>query len=632
MTPVFIDFETFWSTDHSLTKMNPIAYVMHPDTEIISCAVKVGDYPTDVVFGEENVIKALNKLDWSDKMAIAHNMSGFDAMILAWRCNTHPKAWGCTLAMSKPIHGMSVGGSLKTLVEHYSLGVKDASALINTKGKHLCDFTPDEIEQMRKYNKADTDQCAMLFRLLKPQTSAKEMFHIDNTIRKLVEPEFVVDTDLLTKTREEEKVRKQQVLVDLATLTGAYENGMTDEEAAEAVRKVLGSALQFSKLLRDLGAEVPVKISPTTGKEAPALAKTDEAFVALTKHEDPIIAAAAQARLGVKSTLLETRIEQFLDAAGAAHGRLPVPLVYYGGHTGRWSGWGYNPQNLPRVSGKPSDALRNSIGVPKGYKVVVADLSGIELRVNHFLWKVPSSMALYNADPEKADLYKDFAATLYNVDVANVLKAQRQIGKIAHLGLGFSAGAATFVRIAQTMGGVNMPLDEAKGIVQTWRQAYSEIVQGWRTCQRALEYIVEGDEIEVDPWGLVTTNEYGFLLPSGRMIRYPELRQAVHEGRAVWKYGRGRKEAFLTGGKCDENIVQALARDVIADIEIAAFKKTKRRAKLSVHDELVYVVPEADAEDHLAIVQDLMRTPPTWWPELVTWSEGDIADTYGAAK
>jgi len=51
-----------------------------------------------------------------------------------------------------------------------------------------------------------------------------------------------------------------------------------------------------------------------------------------------------------------------------------------------------------------------------------------------------------------------------------------------------------------------------------------------------------------------------------------------------------------------------------------------------VHDELVYVVPESLAQETLDMVQNIMRTPPTWWPELLTWSEGDIADTYGDAK
>jgi len=85
---------------------------------------------------------------------------------------------------------------------------------------------------------------------------------------------------------------------------------------------------------------------------------------------------------------------------------------------------------------------------PKGYKVVVADLSGIELRVNHFLWKVPSSMEMFAADPENADLYKDFASKLYDVPTGEVTKEQRQVGKVAHLGLGFGAGYKTFQKVA----------------------------------------------------------------------------------------------------------------------------------------------------------------------------------------
>lgn len=80
------------------------------------------------------------------------------------------------------------------------------------------------------------------------------------------------------------------------------------------------------------------------------------------------------------------------------------------------------------------------------------------------------------------------------------------------------------------------------------------------------------------------------------------------------------------------NCVQALARDVIAGNALDFFKLTKLRPALMVHDELVYVVPESDAEAALSELQKIMRTPPNWWPELVTWSEGDVADTYGAAK
>jgi len=80
------------------------------------------------------------------------------------------------------------------------------------------------------------------------------------------------------------------------------------------------------------------------------------------------------------------------------------------------------------------------------------------------------------------------------------------------------------------------------------------------------------------------------------------------------------------------NCVQALARDIICGNALDFYRVSKLRPQLRVHDELVYVVPESEAEDLLAALQKIMRTPPLWWNSLVTWSEGDIADTYGAAK
>ena len=317
---------------------------------------------------------------------------------------------------------------------------------------------------------------------------------------------------------------------------------------------------------------------------------------------------------------------------------MPIPLKYYGADTtGRWSGWGYNPQNLPRVnpySPKPSDALRKSLVAPAGHKVVVADLSGIELRVNHFLWKVPASMELYQADPEKADLYKDFASKLYDVPVDQVTKVQRQVGKVAHLGLGFGAGHVTFQKVAKLMGGVDITEQESREIVETWRGSYSEIVRGWKTCHACLPTILRGATgASVDPWGMVTPTPEGLKTPKG-LIRYPDLRIERNEddNRKEFMYGNGRNKARIYAGKIDENIVQHLARCVIADNALTVQQVTGLNPALMVHDELVYVVPNEEAQGVLDTVQNVMRTPPNWWPELVTWSEGDIADTYGDAK
>ena len=648
MTPVYIDFETYWSTDHTLSKMSPTEYVMHPKTEIISAAIKIAEGPTFVVFGEQHIRKQLSQVDWSDAMAIGHNMSGFDALILAWRLSIKPKMWGCTAAMARSKYGKTCGVSLKALAKELGIGAKLDLEATNTKGKYLKDFTTPELEAMVAYNRVDTELCAALFKVLAKGFPKDELFQIDMTTRMLVEPKFELDVGMLEAALEDVRAEKQRSLLNLAkqldleamTVT-ALEHGVGIEEQ---VRAELASAPKFAALLLDLGVEVPMKPSPTNpGREVPALAKTDEAFLKLQEHQNPIVAAAARARLEVKSTLLETRISAFLAAAKVSGGRLPVPLKYAGADTtGRWSGEQYNMQNLPRIPrdkagnivDKPSNALRMSLRAPKGHKIIVADQSGIELRVNHFLWKVPSSMALFKADPAKADLYKDFASSLYNVTVEDVLKEQRQVGKVAHLGLGFGAGAPTFQKVAKLMAGIELSDGEAINIVGKWREEYDEIVNGWAAFQENLPKILQGIESAIDPWGLCVTEKNAVRLPSGRRIYYPALAKErdEHTGKSEWRYGVGRHRTRIYAGKGVENLVQALARDVLAGNALAFRKATGLSPALSVHDELIYVVADELAEDFLELLQSIMRTPPHWWPELVTWSEGDFGQTYGECK
>ena len=201
LTPVYIDMESFWSVTHTLSKMTNIEYVMHPETEIISMCMKVGNNGSALVyFGEDEIRKALGMVDWSKSMVIGHNMSGFDALILAWRFGINPKMWGCTLAMARSKYNADVGGSLSKLVTHFKAeleamgisGVKDSSALINTKGRHLYDFTKEEIKAMAVYNKDDTEQCAGLFKILARDFPSKEL---------LGDPELLVTRVVVLRMR-----------------------------------------------------------------------------------------------------------------------------------------------------------------------------------------------------------------------------------------------------------------------------------------------------------------------------------------------------------------------------------------------------------------------------------------------
>jgi DNA polymerase len=660
LTPVFVDFETFWSVAHSLTKMNPIAYVMHPDTELISVAVKVGPAPTDVIFGEENIKAHLRSIDWSDKFVIGHNMSGFDAMILAWRCGVKPKMWGCTLAMARPTaEYLTVGGSLGALVAAFNIGVKDDTVLNKTKGKHLIDFTAEEVEEMREYNASDTDNCCKLFHHLRFYAKKSEMRLIDLTVRMLVDPKFDTDRALLTTTLIGLKARQRDSLIHLAGEMGLLKDAGLDhivghpneaelvevtnqltggiDAIAEQVRAELASAPKFAALLKRLGVEPPTKTSPTTGKLTYAFSRTDQEYVEMQDHQNPIVAAAVATRLQVKSTILESRIKSFLEVANVMRGKMPIAKNYYAAHTGRWGGsMGLNQENLPRIPRDkddavievPSNALRFSLRAPPGYKVVVSDLSGIELRVNHFLWKVPYSTALWTANP-KADLYRAAGAIEYGCAPEAITKDQRQLEKVKALGLGFGAGPATFKGVARLMGGIVLTDSQSESAVKAWRGKHPEIVQGWRRCHNALTAIHQGSRFEIDPWGMCYTSAEGIHTPVG-MIRYPGLHQEMCDGNVEWWYGQGRNRARIYAGKVTENIVQHLARFILSEAMLRIDKHLPVRH--AVHDEIITIPREEQAGLALTFMEHEMRKPPEWWPELVVRSVGDIADTYGEAK
>lgn len=635
MQVVAIDFESFWSSDYSLTKLTPLQYVMDPRWETHSLSITYPDESSVTAIGETEVRRLVDNHDWSQCLVIGHNCSGFDAYVAAYRYGIQPRMWGCTLAMARPTFARTVGLSLKSLCKHFGIGVKDDTILQATKGRHLADFEPQEIAAMREYNKEDAVLCMRLFLKLMPFISLQEMWHIDCLIRMAVQPQFELHMGMLEAALDAEKVRQFAALAELAA--------SLELENADEVRTVLASPTKFKELLESRGVDVPMKVSPTDAdKMIPALAKTDQEFLALQEHEDPVVAQAALMRLDVKSTLTQTRIEAFQRMGQLTGGKLPIPLLYCGAiTTGRDSGTEYNALNLPRIDRgkpKPSDALRNSIEAPEGFAIVVVDFSGIELRVNHYLWQVRRTMKVFNDNPA-ADLYTLNAQE--QLGRLNISKQERQVEKAKQLGLGFGAGAFTFQRVARNMN-VHLSETQAQDYVTLWRSSHPEIAGydgGWQQCGRAIEAMHNGCQPHLlDPWGLVTVQPEGFLLPSGRMIRYPDLRLCEDgkwpDGRVkyTWFYGTGRHTRRLTGPKADENVVQALARDVMCDACFAIWQKTGHRPALRVYDELVYVVPDKEADKMFDTCIEFLCEPPQWWPELVLSAEGTVAYSYGDAK
>jgi DNA polymerase len=317
---VFIDFETYYDQQYSLSKITTEAYIRSPQFEVIGVSIKVGAEPTQWFTGTDEEIKGLLlSLDLHECMMVAHNTL-FDGAILSWHYGIQPKAYGDTMGMARAWLGTERSASLRAVAEHYGIGEKGYE-VENAKGKRRRDFTDEEMDRYGAYCIKDVDLTAGVFHAMRREGfPTAELKVIDMTLRMFAEPILALDTCSLA-THRDNIARQKQELLDNA--------GIKD-------KKDLMSNNKFAELLRDRGIEPPMKISPTTGKETYAFAKSDQEFLALQDHEDPEIATLVATRLGVKSTLEETRTERFLSIA--SRGLFPVPLRYYGAHTGRWSG------------------------------------------------------------------------------------------------------------------------------------------------------------------------------------------------------------------------------------------------------------------------------------------------------
>ena len=626
MSLITLDFETFYSKEFSLSKMTTEAYIRSKDFETIGFAYKIDDQPSVWVTGTDDEIRsALSALDLPSHNLICHNMA-FDGAILAWRYGIIPKYYFDTLSMARPVTGATVGGSLAALAKKFCLGEK-GTEVVQALGKRRREFSTYELAQYGNYCKNDVDITYALFHVLKQYSTPKEMYIIDLMIRMYTDPVLELDKEELSNHLTRVQLKKKLLMAKISGSIG-LDSLMSNDK--------------FAEVLRQLGVEPPTKISPATKKEAYAFAKTDQAFKALLEHDDPRVQAVVSARLGVKSTLEETRTESFL--AMAARGKLPIMLNYYGAHTGRASGGDkVNLQNLPR-----GGALRKSIKAPFGHKVIACDSAQIEARV--VAWFAGED-DLVQAFRDKEDIYSKFASQVYNRPVNRKRKeivdgkevypdfVEGFVGKTCILGLGYGMGKDKFQTTLKVGAGgvsVDMPAEDCERVVNLYRQTYSKIAGLWKEGQAALEAMAKGFSYELGVAKLLCNGE-GIHLPNGMILRYANLRKDS-EGQYVYDTRYGPNKIY--GGKVIENVVQALARiivfDQMAKIDQELRKKdtTDERYKmvLTVHDECCIITPNDAVEWAVKLMELCMSTAPKWCSDLPIACESGIGDNYAECK
>jgi hypothetical protein len=623
MDIVTIDFETYYDKDFSLSKMTTEAYIRDPQFEVIGVGVKVNNYPTDWYTGD-NPARFLKSLDYRDKAILCHN-TAFDGAILSWHFGIKPKLWLDTLSMARPLHQMTVGGSLKALATYYGLGQKGEEVL-NALGKRRADFTPDEINRYGEYCKNDVELTYNLFKKLSKGFPVSELMVIDQTLRMYTEPTIELDRELLEQHLEEVLARKRTLIADMG-LTGVSD---------EAITKTLMSNQIFAKYLKNLGVEPPTKVSARTGKETLAFGKTDKGFTDLLEHPDERVQVAVAARLGVKSTIEETRTQNLI--AVSERGRLPIMLNYYGAHTGRFSGGDkLNLQNLPA---RGNNTIRRALKAPEGQVLIACDSSQIEARMVAWL---AEQHDLIGAFAEKRDVYSEFASEVYGRTITKADKVERFVGKTCILGLGYGMGAEKFRRTLEIgQGGVSVKItiEEAERIVRLYRQKNHKIVALWQKCGSALGGILARQVGLIGK--CVNYDEQGIKLPNGLYIRYPALRANASNYEYIGdarQYRKAVKDRVMTGetddiawtkiygGKVTENVIQALARIVVAE-QMAKIGQHHHVA-FQVHDEIIITAPATQATDAEQLLVEIMSTPPAWCADLPVACESGVATNYG---
>jgi DNA polymerase len=550
--------------------------------------------------------------------------------------------------MARALRGVEVGNSLAKLANEFGLPPK-GQAVHSTDG--LEELTHEIEFELAEYCKHDTFLCEEVFKRLIKDYPAKELRLIDLTLKMFTNPVLELDQEMLREALVEESTKRTELL-----------NRLGIEEAT------LASNDKFASVLSGMGIAPPKKISKTTGKEALALAKNDAHFQALLNSDNEDVALLCEARLAVKSTLERTRAQRFLDIS--ERGRLPVPLNYYGAHTGRWSaskGSGLNLQNLKRGS-----FLRKSIQAPAGYSLVVCDLAQIEPRVLAWMCDYTDLLEIFASGK---DAYAQFGAQMFGIPGLSKDSHPdlRQSAKSALLGCGYGLGWASFA--AQLLTGflgapptrydkafakqlgvgaefvnefisyqpylermkdiphtctepeLTVHCVSAKKIIDKYRDAAQPVKTFWEMC----DALIKRSLVEGKPYThkCLTFEKERIVLPSGLALRYPQLSGVADEkGRIQWTYGDDKKKLY--GGKLTENIVQAVARCVMTDGMLRIQKQYP--CVLTVHDEVVALVPESEADDAENWVLAQMTMVPKYMPGIPLGAEAGHAKRYGDAK
>jgi DNA polymerase len=664
-----LDWETYYDDRITLKKM-PVAEYARV-TNPFGAAMSLDGRPSQWC-SLEQIEKVIMTLPASTLILLSHNarfdLSILQAWVPAFTERFDEYVFADTMLMARvALSGHLISFSLDSLARYFDLPEKDTQALLNVMGlgaAGLASIPEPQRSRLTTYACADNNKAVKLFEFLRPNVPDEEMRVIDWTLRAYLKPTIGVDREALAR----------------------YKKFMADRQSTALARVGAGiedlrSADKFANVLSNAGITPQTKQSPSDPfSKTWAFAKTDDFMIWLSEHEDPMVQALAAARLSSKSTLAATRVATLWNRAETNEGGLPVPLRYFGAHTGRFSGdEDVNLQNIPTRIPDDEPSLREAFVAFLGDVMIVGDEAQVEARI---LAYVAAQHDLVRAFREGRDVYAEFAKRVFNRRIdPKVDKAERFFGKTSILGLGYGMGADKFYTVCTRVPILRTFITEtfAAGAVSTYRTTFRNVSMLWQLAEHVVRWlasiedpVIHDHRYQMDARALhgagavtavgdhmVMTLPCGLMLPCGmRMdphgvrvcyvglpggteLRYRNLRMKARERTEGNPYptdviydkvrgGRVVGTAKLFGAKLVENIIQALARIVLHRAMLTLIDEGIVWPALLVHDEIVGFAKDAAlgrAAMHRALVQ-----PVDFLPGCPLAAEVGTGDNWRLAK
>ena len=639
MQRLFIDIETYSGED--LTSSGVYRYAESPDFRVLLIAYSIDGGAVGLIDLErgdaipDEIRKAVFSPDvekWShnatfERVCLGHLFTGAPFPPEQWHCSM-VQAATCGLPMSLDECGKALGIERQKMTEGRAL-IRSFCRPRPDGNRNLPEDHPEKWETFRQYCIRDVEAEIDIFRQTewnRPTDRERGLYILDQRIN---DRGVMIDRTLVSRAVRMDAIYKARLNVRAKMLTGL--------ENPNSV------------------AQLKVWLKEKTGKDVTSLNKADMPGL-LQDVSDSVVSEVLEIRAEMGRTSPK-KYQAMLDTV-CNDGRIRGLTQFYGAaRTGRWAGRLVQLQNLPRNSmndldfarqvvldddldllelcyGNVPDVLsqlvRTAFIAPEGKTFAVCDFSAIEARVIAWLAGEEWVLEVFRSHGK---IYEATAARMYRCSIDEITKTdpRRQKGKIAVLALGYGGGVAAL----EAMGGERMGLseDEMSGIVMQWRSSNPGIVELWSEVQTAamkavrsrqtvrthgLEFSMHGDDMTV-------------RLPSGRLLVYPSMKTVTNRfGGAGLSYlgvnqtTRKWSRCETYGGKLTENIVQAIARDCLAEA-LARTEAAGIPVVFHVHDELIC---EVDGESRLDELKEIFRTPPDWAPGLPLKGDGYCTPYY----